>query len=118
MRGVCTFLALLAIAFSMLLGMTADVANATGYEQAQVVELVPVQAVQKVQAVQVQRVQAVRLQSVHEPQQAIILRQRANVGCAIGSQCDLQSRSRSVQFQQSLNRSGPLFSRSRVVIRR
>lgn len=117
MRGVCVFLALVAIAFSMLFGLTADTANATGYEQAQVVELIPVQAVQKVQAVQVQRVQAVRLQSVHEPQQAIILRQRANVGCAVGSQCDLQSRSRSIQFARSLDRR-PVIERSRVVIRR
>lgn len=109
MRGVCVFLALVAIAFSILFGMTADTANATGYEQAQVVELIPVQAVQKIQAV--------RLQSVHEPQQAIILRQRANVGCAIGSQCDLQSRSRSIQFARSLDRR-PVIERSRVVIRR
>ena len=113
MRGVCVFLALVAIAFSMLFGMTADTANATGYEQAQVVELVPVQAVQKVQAVQIQRVQA-----VHEPQQAVILRQRANVECASGVLCAASSRSRSIRFAESLDRSGPLFSRSRVVIRR
>ncbi len=117
MRGVCVLLALVVIAFSMLFGVPADTASATGYEQAQLVELVPVQAVQEIQAVQVQRVHAVRLQAVHEPQQAIILRQRANVGCAINSQCDLQSRSRSIQFARSLDRR-PAIERSRVVIRR